>query len=788
MDEMTVHNEKPLGLTTQEAERRRAEGMGNSAPASPSRSEKEIAISHIFTFFNLVFVALAIFLVVAGSSVKNMTFLGVVVCNTVIGIFQEIKAKHAVDRLTLVAQVPVKVLRDGQMKEIPQQELVVGDVIFLAPGDQICADAAVVEGTLQVNESLLTGEADAVEKDIGAELMSGSFVLTGRAKAELTRVGAESYAAKLSQEAKRDPKVNRSEMMRALDILIKVIGFALIPVGALLFWQQLASLGLRKAAESTVAALIGMIPEGLYLLTSVALAASALKLSRSRVLVQDMNCIETLARVDVLCVDKTGTITEPGMEVEEMVPLSGAAPEYLEQVLRELYGAEADNETGRAVQELFGGKPEWQCTRRIPFQSAYKWGGAVFAEQGTFLAGAPEVLMDDRFWEIQEEITPWAEQGMRVLLVCRYEGEPKPGNLDSEAMIPLALIVLSNRIRPEAPETFRYFAQQGVAIKVISGDNPQTVSEVALRAGIENAETYVDARTLETPEDVAWAAENCTVFGRVTPERKRELVQALRAQGHTVAMTGDGVNDVLALTDADCSIAMASGAQAASQVSKLVLLDSDFSAMPAIVGEGRRVINNIQRAATLFLVKNIFSACLAIITLFTLWPYPLVPIHLSVISGLTIGVPSFFLAMEPNYERVSGRFLPGVFRRALPGGLTNVFVVLFAQAFMVVFAMPMEQVSTVCAAILAFVGLLVLFRVCQPFNKFRAVIWGTMGLLILGCFIFLGGFFELYPGNLQTMLVMVTLLIMTPQVYRIVLWCFDKGEDIFLRRKHHADL
>lgn len=771
------------GLSSQEAQRRLANGQGNAYAENGGKSEKEILLSHIFTFFNLVFIALSVFLVVAGSSVKNMTFLGVVVCNTVIGVYQEIRAKRAVDALSLVAKAPVKTLRDGSITDVPSSELVLGDVVLLAPGDQIVADGEMVEGELTVNESLLTGEADPVVKPVGAEMMSGSFVLAGRGRMVLTRVGSLSYAAQLSREAKQNPKVNRSEMMRSLDILIKVIGFALIPVGALLFYEQFGTLGFRKAAESTVAALIGMIPEGLYLLTSVALAASALKLSRSKVLVQDMNCIETLARVDVLCVDKTGTITEPGMQVEELVPLSHTAPERLEQILMGLYNGDADNETGKAMQEMYGGESPWVREKTVPFQSAYKWGGAVFENEGAYLAGAPEVLMGSRFPEIAEEIEPWAQQGLRVLLVCGYDGDPVPGELEENNISPLALVVLSNRIREEAPAIFRYFHEQGVAVKVISGDNPQTVSQVALRAEIAGGENYVDARTLDTPEKLTEAAERCTVFGRVTPEQKRALISAMKKAGHTVAMTGDGVNDVLALTDADCSIAMAGGAQAASQVSKLVLLENDFSAMPGIVDEGRRVINNIQRAATLFLVKNIFSACLAIITLFTQVPYPVVPIHMSVISGLTIGIPSFFLAMEPNYERVRGRFLPGVFRRALPGGLTNVFVVLFAQAFMVVFGMPLEQVSTVSAAILAFTGLLVLFRVCQPMDRFRAMILGAMALGLVGCFSLLGSFFELYPGNLQTMLVMVTLLIMTPAVYQGISWLFNKGEEVVLKRR-----
>lgn len=793
--ELEVHKTDPeTGLSHDQVVTRIAGGWMNEAPMSASRTEKEIVLANILTFFNLIFVVLAVWLVLSGSSIKNLTFLGVVVCNTVIGIYQEIKAKKAVDALNLVAQKSVRVMRDGEETALPPESLVRDDIIFLGPGDQICADAVVVTGSLQVNESLVTGEADAIEKNPDDALLSGSFVVAGKAKVRLTGVGADAFVAKLSAEAKADPKAAKSEMMRSLDKLIRVIGFALIPVGGLLFYQQFTVLKLSfgVATQGTVAALIGMIPEGLYLLTSVAMAASSLKLSRRKVLVQDMNCIETLARVDVLCVDKTGTITENKMEVENVLPLTEDPPEYLEQVMTALYSGVDDNDTARAVQELFGGESEWECTNRIPFNSAYKWSGGDFGENGAFLAGAPEFVMGDRFPEIEDDVAQWAAQGYRVLVVARYFGELAPGKTDPELVQPLALTLLTNRIRPEAPETFRYFGEQGVAIKVISGDNPQTVSEVALRAGIPGAENYVDARSLETEEALAEAAESCTVFGRVTPDQKRILVRALKANGHTVAMTGDGVNDVLAMRDADCSIAMASGAQAASQVSKLVLLENDFAAMPDIVGEGRRVINNIQRAATLFLVKNIFSVALSLITLFTLWPYPIVPVHLSVISGLTIGVPSFFLAMEPNYERVQGKFLVNVIRRAIAGGLTNVFVVLAAQAYMAVFGIPQDQISTVCASILAFTGLLVLYQVCKPFDRFRRIIWFSMAAALVFCFTLLGSFFTLQTGSIQAGLVMGTLLIMTPSVFMALRWCFDRMDDgiawVKARRNRDADL
>ena len=778
-----VFNPDPKqGLNQDQVDIRTACGWDNAAPTSAGKTEREIIIGNTFTFFNLVFVVLAAVLVFAQSSIKNMTFLVVAAINTVIGIVQEIRAKRAVDKLTLVAAQTVKTIRSGKTEMIPSHLLVRDDIVEFSSGSQICADAVLRTGELQVNESLVTGEADVIKKRPGDELKSGSFVIAGRGRAQLTQVGTDAFAVKLAMEAKADPKAAKSEMMRSLDRLIQVVGLLLIPIGSILFYQEFAvlKLDLQTSAESTVAALVGMIPEGLYLLTSVAMAVSALKLTKQRVLVQDMNCIETLARVDVLCVDKTGTITEPKMEVENIVPLTDDPPEHLENILNALYGSEEpENDTARAIAELFDGESDWVCQRRIPFTSATKWSGGVFEEHGAFLVGAPDILLGRRYEDIRHQAEPWSSAGYRVLLCARYEGDPQPGALDVDDIVPLALVLLTNRIRPEAPETFRYFAQQGVSIRVISGDNPVTVSDVARRAGIASADKFIDTTDLETEEDFRDAAENYIVFGRVTPDKKKMLIHALKAAGHTVAMTGDGVNDVLAMKEADCGIAMASGAQAASQVGQLVLLDSDFSAMPSIVLEGRRVINNIQRAATLFLVKNIFSLGLSLISLYTDWPYPLIPIHLCVISALTIGVPSFFLAMEPNYERVSGRFLAGVLRRAFPGGLTNIFVVLMAQAFMAVFGLSLDQTSTICAAILGVVGLQVLFQTCKPFDRFRKLIWWAMAAGLLICFTLLGGLFDLRAGSAATTLVMATLIIMTPTVFFAIQRIFDWGDKMY---------
>ena len=768
-----------VGLTLQEARQRLSGGWGNDAPESASKTDKEIILGHCITFFNIVFLILGLVLLLSGSSPLNMTFLVVVIINTAIGIFQEIRAKRAVEKLTLVAAAKLRCIRQNRMEMILSTELVRDDIVEFRSGDQICADAILRTGELQVNESLITGEADAVRKQPGDELKSGSFVVAGVGRAQLTKVGADSFAARLSAEAKANPQAKKSGMTRSLDQLIRVVGFALIPVGLALFYQHLKvlDLPLRASSEGTVAALVGMIPEGLYLLTSVALAASALKLSRKKVLVRDMNCIETLARVDVLCVDKTGTITEPQMQVEQVIPLSRHRHEELETLLSAFYDdIEPENDTARAMADNFACGVGVACTRRIPFTSQTKWSAAEFGKYGSVVIGAPEFVLGSRFREVEADTGEWTKLGYRVLLVAKYDGFPDYDRLDTDRLIPMALVTITSRIREDAQETFRYFAQQGVAIKVISGDNPATVADVARRAGIVGADAYIDATELETEKDLCKAVERYTVFGRVTPDQKKKLVQALKKQGHTVAMTGDGVNDVLAMKEADVGIAMASGAQAASQVSQMVLLNNDFASMPGIVAEGRRVINNIQRSAALFLVKNIFSFFTSILSIFTTLPYPLIPLHLTVISTTTIGIPSFFLAMEPNYERIRGRFLPGAFRRAFPGGLTNIFVVMAAMLFMSYFGVSANETSTICTAILAVVGLLVLLEISKPMDTWRRIVWFSMATLLVLCFTVAPSFFQLYLASRHGILVLTTLLIMTPTVFFALQWLFDLGD------------
>ncbi len=738
------------GLSNAQAAQRKEAGWDNLPQESALPTGWQIAARHCFTFFNLVFLVLAAILVLVRSSVLNFGFLGVVAFNTAIGVVQELRAKRAVEKLTLVAEQTLKTLRGGKFLELRSRDLVLGDLVQFSAGAQICADAVVRRGSLQVDESLITGEADPVEKQEGDELMSGSFVVAGRGLCQLIRVGPDSYAAKLAAQAKKDPRAAKSRMMAQLEQLLRVMSVLLVPLGVLYFIGEFTTPGVQTqlAAEQTVAAMVSLIPQGLYLLTSVAMAVSAIALSRRRVLVRDLSCIETLARVDVLCLDKTGTLTQPGMAVEELIPLGGASHAYLEAVLGALFSGEPENDTARALAELYGRGSDWQCLRRVPFTSQAKWSGAVFARQGAFAVGAPECILGSRYPELAPLVEQWSAQGCRVLLVAGCEGALE--DLAPDRVTPLALVTLRSPIRPEAERTLQYFARQGVSLKVISGDSPVTAAQVAGRAGITGES--VDAQTLR-PEDLPEAVEKYAVFGRVTPDKKQALVAALQKNKHTVAMVGDGVNDVLAMRQADCAVALAGGAQAASQVAKLVLVDSDFAAMPRIVDEGRRVVNNIQRAAALFLVKTVFTLCLVLTALFTPIVFPFQPITLTVIMALTVGIPGLFFALEPNYERFRGDFLAGAFRRALPAGLAGFASAVLAQVLAEPFGLDAAEVATACACAQALVGLLVLARVSRPLTRLRRWVLAAVGAALVGAFLLPGGLFgiDLYAGRAALM-------------------------------------
>ncbi len=792
------------GLTAAEVQERKANGYANVSNEKNTKSVSEIVKSNVFTYFNGIFIVLAILMFSVGAW-KNTMFLVVVFINTLIGIIQELRSKRAVDKLSILAEGKVTVIRDGQQQEVPTSELVRDDLVVFKNGDQICADAVVRAGEISVNEALLTGESDAIPKPIGESLKSGSSCTSGRCVAQLTRVGSESYASRLSKQAKSNVEATKSEMMASLDKLIKVIGILLIPMGIALFISQKtrADLSVSESIVSTVSALIGMIPEGLYLLTSVALVLSVMRLSRRKVLVRDMNCVETLARVDTLCVDKTGTITEPGMDVDELVCLN--PNRFPEDVVREMlyayYGTmDADNDTAVAMNAAFResdlakqhASDRFQPTRVVPFASETKWSAVTFGPSDTFLIGAPEFLLKEHASIVTEYAKPWTSKGMRVLLVAYYNGSPvdetgRP-NVDPRRVEPVAFVCILNRIRNQAPETFEYFAEQGVTVKVISGDNPVTVSNVARQAKIVGAENYVDATTLDTPEKLNDAATRYTVFGRVTPQQKLALVKALKGAGHTVAMTGDGVNDVLALKEADCGIAMASGSQAASQISQLVLLDSDFASMPSIVAEGRQVINNIQRSASLFLVKNIFSFLFALLTLFIAFPYPLLSNQMSIISGLTIGIPGFFLALQPNATRIQGRFLPNVLFRAAPGGLTDVLLILGVEFFAFVFRYELSELYSVSPVVMLAVGVVFLYMISRPMDRYRKVLWSLIALASVAVvsivpYTPLRDWFYLEPMTTRTILVAILFVALAYPTMWVLMKAFDKTRELIESRR-----
>ena len=736
------------GLTQEEVVARIEQGLTNNTDISTDKTTREIILSNTLTYFNLIFLVISVLLILVGSF-RNLTFLPIIIGNTLIGIVQELRAKKTLEKMSLLNAPHADVLRDGMLQQIPSEELVKDDVILLTAGKQICADAVVIDGSIQVNESLLTGEADEVEKTSGSTLMSGSFVVSGQCYARLTKVGNESYISKLSLEAKAMGSGEQSEMIRSINLIVKWIGIVIIPIGIILFWQShyINADSISKSVTSMVAAIIGMIPEGLYLLTTVALALSTMNLAKRKVLLHDMKSIETLARVDVLCVDKTGTITEPDMSVKDVFlckdernPLHTV--DELKYVLLDYVNASQDNNATMVALKKYSKQQEKKVVSQrtildqLAFSSSLKYGSVTFSD-GIYLLGAPEFILRDEFSVMEEQIAPYTASGDRVLLFAKYTGDSISEGL-TDKVIPLGFVALANPIRENAVKTFEYFKSQKVAIKVISGDNPKTVSQIAISAGIENAEKYIDAATLDSDEKIKDAVRNYTVFGRVTPKQKQKFVQALQEDGHTVAMTGDGVNDILAMKDADCSVAMASGSEAAAQAAQVVLLDSDFEHMPDVVYEGRRVVNNVQRSASLFLVKNIFSLLMSLFSVIFMITYPLEPAQISLLSMFTIGAPGFLLALEPNKDRIKGNFLTNVMLKALPGGVTDVLAVAALVVCGDVFSLPEDSIGTIATMVLTVVGFMILFKISEPLNKMK---YGVIALNVVG-FIFCGFFLK----------------------------------------------
>lgn len=744
------------GLTAAEVNARIEAGKINIADDSSDRTTGKIIRDNLLTYFNLIFLVITVLLCIAGAF-RDLTFLPIIIGNILIGIVQELRAKKTLDKMKILNAGHAVVIREGKRQKVTAEELVIDDLVWLSSGDAICADSVVVSGEITVNESMLTGEADGIVKKENEELLSGSFVVSGEGYARLTRVGNDSYISKLTNEAKALKKGEESEMIRSINMFVKVIGIIIIPMSVILFVQAFVfrNASFRTSITSMVASIIGLIPEGLYLLTTLALAVSMMKLAKDKVLLHDMKSIESLARVDVLCVDKTGTITKPEMTVTEIV----SCDDSMNEVFTDYVMSSIDNNaTAVALKKylndnnVMNGKRT--ASKVYPFNSTVKYGAMAF-DGDFYVLGAPEFIIKTGFNNLKDEISQYTTKGYRVIVLAKAESLTKDGVIDGE-ILPLGFVVLANEIRDNAVETFTYFKEQGVAIKVISGDNPATVSEVARQAGIENAEKYVDASTLTDNLMISEAIAKYTVFGRVTPKQKQQFVKALKMQGHTVAMTGDGVNDILALKDADCSVAMASGSEATAQAAQIVLLDSDFSRMPEIVLEGRRVVNNVQRSASLFLVKNIFSLLLTIFSTVLMISYPLMPSQVSLISMFTIGIPGFLLALEPNKSRIKGHFLGNVLLKALPAGLTDFFAVSALVICGHVFNIPSADIATASTLLIAVVGFMIMIKISHPFNKFK---YGILALNIFGlifCGLFLDSLFAM--SDMSNICILLTIV------------------------------
>lgn len=732
------------GLSSAEVEDRVRMDKYNRTDISASKTKKDIIKEHSLTYFNFLNLFLAILVATTGQF-KNMTFMGVILINTAIGILQEFKVKKLIDQVSVMTVSRVKVIREGMKKEISVEEVVLDDILIVESGEQICADCVVMESDgMEVNESMLTGESKPVKKKKGDTLMSGSFLVSGSGVGKVFHVGEENYASSLAKKA-RIKKRASSEMQETIKKIIKIDGILLIPVGILLYLSQtgIADMTTGDAIVNTVAGVIGMIPEGLVLLTSVSFVLGVGRLAAKKALVQEMESIEALARVDVLCLDKTGTITTGDLYVVESFPLGDETAAHMETVMGELNGTFTDiNATQEALIGRFKKTSAWKTTAKIPFSSDRKYRAAAFEEQGSYVLGAPEFLcLEDM--ELLEKANGYSQQGFRVLLLgtCTLDAEAN----EAKAVNAIGLIVISDQIRPEANDTFSYFKEQKVGIKVISGDNPMTVSQIAGKAGLEGAEKYVDARTLpEEFEELRVEAEKYTVFGRVKPEQKQSLVKAFQANKHVVGMVGDGVNDVLALKDADCGIAMASGSDAARQVAHIVLLDSNFASMKNIVSEGRTIISNIEKVSALYLTKTIYSILLCVLFILLQKSYPFIPIQLSWISGMAIGIPSFLLTLEQNPQGVSQGFLRQVLKISLPAALTMVLTIVFTEILSPFWGSDQMMTATYNLFLGGIISMLVVYWVCRPFNLLHRALCILLPVIFIMGMLIAPGFLGIY--------------------------------------------
>ena len=748
-DDLVVERYNPdikVGLSNEDVESRIMAGLSNVMDTGSSKSVSSIVIANLFTFFNFLNFSIAVWLLSVGAEFANFFFLGAVSANIAIGIIQEIRAKKMIDKLSLLSAPTANVVRDSGDYEISVSNIVIDDILYLNSGKQIAADCVVREGTLEVNESLLTGESDPILKRKGDTLYSGSYVVSGSCYAQVTAIGNDIYIQKLTSQAKVYQKP-KSDLLASLKIIIRTVAGIIVPLAGLLFYTMTTntSLGYEDIVKATTGAMIGIIPSGLFLLTSMALAVGVIRLAQNNTLVQELYCIEMLARVDMLCLDKTGTITDGTMSVHSTVELERYDKLSTKNVVSAMINALNDtNLTSQALLDRFGDAKRIRHKNTIPFSSARKFSAVEFEKYGTFVLGAPEYVLKNQYPEtIKVQVNRFAEEGFRVLCIARTD-EPITDDYTFKTLTPISLITIEDTIRPDAEDTIKYFKENQVGIKVISGDNPVTVSKIAQRVGIVDADKYISLEGL-SDKDVVRAAGIYTIFGRVSPGQKRLLIESLKNNGHTVAMTGDGVNDILALKEADTSVAMASGSEAARNVSHLVLLDSNFSSMPKVVSEGRRVINNVQKVAVLFLTKNIFTLLLIIIAIARRGVYPIQPSQLILIDYLVIGIPALILALESNNKRVEGNFLLNVIKKSLPGALVVMINSLIVFGFASVLEMNQLQTSTIIVISATFTSLLVLLRLSLPFNRVRRTVYVLMIIAFVASIIYLPSFFNYAP-------------------------------------------
>lgn len=759
------------GLTRIEVENRIRDNKVNYDTSVKTKSIRDIIISNSFTLFNIINILLALLLVIVGSY-KNTLFVFIIIINSLISIIQEVRSKRELDKLKVIASNSVLVLRDGIEEEIHINDIVLDDIIIFNNGNQVVVDSIVVDGEVEVNESFITGEAKTIYKKKGDKLLSGSFIVSGRCLAEVEHVGLDNYVAKISSNTKYSKPVS-SEIMRSLNRIVSTISFIIVPVGILLFSSQYsASNNYNEAITSTVAGIIGMIPEGLVLLTSTVLAVSVIKLSKEKVLVQDLYCIEMLARVDVACLDKTGTITEGKLEVVRDISFNNGDISY---IISNINGASIDsNPTALALLDKYGKSNDKKVEEVIPFSSSRKYSGVKFSDI-TYVVGAPEFILKDNYKKYEKIISPYLED-YRVLMV----GEYKKNIIDTKLV---GLILIQDKIRESAPSTIEYFKKQGVDLKIISGDDARSVLGIAKRAGFSDDTLAINATVLETDQDILEAVSKYSVFGRVTPDQKRKFILALQKLGHSVLMGGDGVNDVLALKEADASVAMNSGADAAKNVSQLILLDSDFSSIPDIVAEGRRTINNIERSASLFIVKTIYTFLLVFLFINTKSRYPFIPIQLSLLSTLTIGIPSFVLALEFNNNIVKRGFLLNVIKKALPTSILIVFNILIIYLFGMLFSISSNEISTMCVIISVFIGFMHLYNICNKNNIIHRLLIVVLALVFLISYIFFKEFFSFTNISISMGIIIVLLGIESVYLYKYFIGRLDKLIDFIKSRK-----